>query len=251
LDFRVLGSLEVRDGEGSLPLAGAKQRALLALLLVHANHVLSRDRLIDELWGDEPPDTAVQTVQVYVSRLRKLLPADTLLTRPPGYMLKLEADELDLQRFECMLAKGHETLAHGDAETAARILRRALALWRGPALAEFAHEPFAQAEIVRLEDLRLVAIEERVDADLALGRHTDLVGELQALVGDNPYRERLRGQLMVALYPQVGRPRRSTPTGPRVVRSSTIWASSPAPACNGWRRASSRTTGDSTLCLGG
>src|SRR5690349_22980725 len=99
MDCRVLGPLEVRDGEQSVPLAGAKQRALLALLLVHANHVLSRDRLIDELWGDEPPDTAVQSLQVYVSRLRKLLPSDTLLTRPPGYLLELETGQLDLHSF--------------------------------------------------------------------------------------------------------------------------------------------------------
>ena len=106
MEYRVLGPLEVRDGDRSLPLAGAKQRALLALLLVNANRVLSRDRLIDELWGDEPPETAVQSLQVYISRLRKLLPADTLLTRPPGYLIEVEPDELDLQRFERLLADG-------------------------------------------------------------------------------------------------------------------------------------------------
>src|SRR4051812_37390994 len=200
MEFRVLGPLEVRDGDRSLPLAGAKQRALLALLLVNADHVLSRDRLIDELWGEQPPETAVQSLQVYVSRLRKLLPPDTLLTRPPGYLLQLGADELDLRRFERLLAEGREALAHGEAEPAARLLHEALALWRGPALAEFAFDPFAQAEIGRLEDLRLAAVEERVEADLALGRHADLIGELEALIGENPHRERLRGQLMLALY---------------------------------------------------
>lgn len=200
MEYRVLGALEVLDGERSLSLAGAKQRALLALLLVHANHVLSRDRLIDELWGEKPPDTAVQSLQVYVSRLRKLLPRDSLLTRPPGYLLELEPDELDLRRFERLLAEGREALAARDAERATRVLHDALALWRGPALAEFAFEPFAQAEIGRLEDLRLAAVEERVEADLALGHHADLIGELEALVAENPYRERLRGQLMLALY---------------------------------------------------
>jgi YVTN family beta-propeller protein len=200
MQYRVLGPLEVRDGDRSLPLAGAKQRALLALLLVHANHVLSRDRLVDELWGEEPPETAVQSVQVYVSRLRKLLPPDTLLTRPPGYLLGLEPDELDLRRFERLLAEGRAALAAGNPEEAAAVLQDALALWRGPALAEFAFEPFAQAEIGRLEDLRLAAVEERIDADLALGRHADLIGELEALIAENPFRERLRGQLMLALY---------------------------------------------------
>ena len=171
MEYRVLGPLEVYDGERSLPLAGAKQRELLALLLVHANHVLSRDRLIDELWGEQAPGTAVQSLQVYVSRLRKLLPSDTLLTRPPGYLLELEPDELDLRLFERLLAEGRVALGAGDPEGAAKVLQDALALWRGPALAEFAFEPFAQAEIGRLEDLRLAAVEERIEADLALARH--------------------------------------------------------------------------------
>jgi predicted ATPase/DNA-binding SARP family transcriptional activator len=200
MQYRVLGPLEVRDGEESLPLAGAKQRALLALLLLHANRVLSRDRLIDELWGDEPPATAVTSLQVYISRLRKLLPAGALLTRPPGYLLEVEPDELDLQRFERLVAEGHDALAEGNAERAADVLHRALALWRGPALAEFTFEPFAQAEIRRLEDLRLAAVEERIEADLALGRHAEVIGELEALIAENPHRERLQGELILALY---------------------------------------------------
>jgi predicted ATPase/DNA-binding SARP family transcriptional activator len=200
MEYRVLGPLEVRDGERSLPLAGAKQRALLALLLVNAGRVVSRDRLIDELWGEQPPETAVTSLQGYVSRLRKLLPAETLLTRPPGYLLEIEPDDLDLRRFELLLAEGREALAQHDAEPAAQLLHEALALWRGPALAEFAFEPFAQAEIGRLEDLRLAAVEERIEADLALGRHAELIGELEALIAENPHRERLRGQLMLALY---------------------------------------------------
>src|SRR5215208_1456564 len=122
MDYRVLGPLEVRDGDESLPLAGAKQRALLALLLLHANRVLGRDRLIDELWGEHPPATAVQSLQVYVSRLRKLLPADKLLTRPPGYLLEVEPDELDLRCFEKLLAEGHEALEHDEAQRAASVL---------------------------------------------------------------------------------------------------------------------------------
>src|SRR5947208_14793792 len=119
MEYRVLGPLEVRDGDRSLPLAGAKQRALLALLLVNSNHVVSRDRLIDELWGEQPPETAVQSLQVYVSRLRKLLPPDTLLTRPPGYLLEVGPDELDLQRFERLLAEGREAARlAGDPERA-------------------------------------------------------------------------------------------------------------------------------------
>ena len=185
MEYRVLGPLEVYDGERSMPLAGAKQRGLLALLLVHANHVLSRDRLIDELWGEQPPGTAVPSLQVYVSRLRKLLPPDTLLTRPPGYLLEVEPDELDLRRFERLLAEGRAALAAGNPEDAAAVLQDALALWRGPALAEFAFEPFAQAEIGRLEDLRLAAVEERIEADLSLARHADLIGELEALIAEN------------------------------------------------------------------
>ena len=200
MEYRVLGPLEVLNGQRSLPLAGAKQRSLLALLLLHANHVLSRDRLIDELWGNKPPETAVQSLQVYVSRLRKLLPAETLLTRPPGYLLEVEPAELDLHCFERLLGEGRDALAEGDPARAATALHNGLGLWRGPALADLAFEPFAQAEIGRLDALRLAAVEERIEADLALGRHADLIGELEALVAENPHRERLRGQLMLALY---------------------------------------------------
>ena len=186
--------------QGSLPLAGAKQRALLALLLVHANHVLSRDRLIDELWGERAArDRGAEPAGLRLAAAQAAA-AETLLTRPPGYLLEVEPDELDLQRFERLLGEGREALAEGDPDARRAALHDALALWRGPALAEFAFEPFAQAEIGRLEDLRLAAVEERIEADLALGRHADLIGELEALVAENPYRERLRGQLMLALY---------------------------------------------------
>src|SRR5260370_22709896 len=200
MEYRVLGPLEVGDDGRSSPGAGAKQRTVLAVLPVNANHVVSRDKLIDELWGDHPPETAVQSLQNYVSNLRKLLPPDALLSRPPGYVLQLAPDELDVRCFEHLLANGHEALAQGDPGRAAAVLREALALWRGPALAEFAFEPFAQPEIGRLGDLRLVRVEERIEADLALARHADLIGELEALIAENPHRERLRGQLMLALY---------------------------------------------------
>ena len=195
MNYRLLGPLEVRVTDGPLPLGGVKQRALLALLLLNANRVVPRARLIDELWGEEPPGSAVTTVQVYVSRLRKLLPDGSLATRGSGYTLELEPDDLDLSRFERLTAEARTA----DAERASRLLREALELWRGPALAEFA-EPFARVEAGRLEELRLAAVEDRIDADLALGRHADLIGELEVLVAEHAHRERLRGQLMLALY---------------------------------------------------
>ena len=195
MEYRVLGPLEVLGEDGPLPLGGAKQRALLALLLLNANRVVARERLIDELWPDDPPETAVTTVQVYVSRLRKLLPEGTLLTRAPGYLLRVDPDTVDLGEFEALLAEARGA----EPVRASEFLRDALALWRGRALAEFG-EPFAQVEGSRLEDLRLSALEERIDADLALGREFDLIGELEALIAGQPHRERLRGQLMLALY---------------------------------------------------
>jgi predicted ATPase/DNA-binding SARP family transcriptional activator len=200
MDYRVLGSLEVRDGDGLLELGAAKQRALLAVLLLNVNQTVSRDRLIDELWGDNAPETAVQSIHVYVSRLRKVLPPQTLLTRPPGYALKIERDELDLHRFEQMVVDGRISLAAGDPDRGSRVLRDALALWRGPAFAEFAEEPFARTEIARIDELRLAALEDRIEADLALGRQATVIGELEALVTENPHREHLREQLMLALY---------------------------------------------------
>ena len=149
MEFRRTGPLEVRAGDGPLPLGGEKQRALLALLLLNANRVVSRERLIDELWGEEPPDTVVSMVQVYVSRLRKVLPGGVLSTRPPGYVLAVDPSELDLARFEELVsaARGADPLR------ASRLLREALALWRGPPLPEFEQEPFARGESRRLEDL--------------------------------------------------------------------------------------------------
>jgi len=198
VELRILGPLEVIEEGHSLALAAGKQRALFAILLLHANEVVSRDRLIDELWGERTPASAAKSVQIYVSQLRKALgAADTrLLTRPNGYELLVEDRELDLDRFQDLVDEAREA-PPGDAATK---FRAALDLWRGPPLADFRYEPFAQGEIARLEELRLVVVEERIEADLALGRHSDLVGELDALVTAHPFRERLRGLLMLALY---------------------------------------------------
>jgi YVTN family beta-propeller protein len=201
MDYRILGPLEVAGREGDVVLGGGRRRALLVLLLLHANEVVSSDRLIDELWGDTPPATAVKTVQVYVSQLRKALGDDgPLRTHGHGYVLRVEPGELDAEHFERALADGRRELERDAPERAAECLREGLALWRGPPLADFDYEPFAQAEIARLEELRLEALEERVEADLELGHHAAIVGELDALVADHPLRERLRGQLMLALY---------------------------------------------------
>ncbi len=183
-----------------MPLGGARQRAVLAILLVHRGEVVPVDRIVDELWGERAPETATKTVQVYVSRLRKALGEGALVTRGGGYALELGADELDVDRFERLAAEGRAAQERGDPGAAAESLRAALALWRGPPLADFTYESFAQNEIARLEEERLAALEDRVDADLALGRHAALVGELEGLAGQYPARERLRAQLMLALY---------------------------------------------------
>lgn len=200
MDFRILGPLEVREGDAQLPLGGAKQRGLLALLLIRANEVVSRDRLIDELWGEEPPKAAPNVLQTYVSHLRKVIGAETLVTRPPGYAIEINPNQLDLHNFERLVEDAGTALGVNDAESAAASCREALAMWRGPALADFTYEPFAEPVIARLEELRLVALERRIDAELELGRHEELVGELEGLVAEHPLRERLRAQLMLALY---------------------------------------------------
>ena len=201
MDFRVLGMLEVRDDEGAeLALAPGRQQALLVVLLLNANEVVSTDRLVDGLWGERAPATAVKAVQNHVSQLRKTLGDRRLLTRGRGYMLDVAPGELDLERFEQLADSGARALDQGDAASAAAMLRDALALWRGPALAEFAYESFAQGPAARLEELRLGALERRIEADLELGRHAKLVGELEGLVAAHPLRERLRAQLMLALY---------------------------------------------------
>jgi DNA-binding SARP family transcriptional activator len=206
LDFRLLGSLEVVDGARAVEVGGGKRRSLLALLLLHGNEVVPADRLIDELWGERPPLTATKGLQVHVSQLRKDLHrgadrnGDVLVTQANGYLLRLGSEDLDVQRFERSVSAGEHALAAGEPDRAARLLREGLALWRGPPLADFTYEPFAQQEIARLDELRLVALEQRMDADLALGRHGQIAGELEALVREHPLRERFRAQLMLALY---------------------------------------------------
>jgi DNA-binding SARP family transcriptional activator len=192
--------LEVVDESRRLPLGGAKQRALLAILILHRREVVSSDRLIDELWGEQAPATAAKALQGYISGLRKALGADSVTTRDGGYMLVAEPSQVDLDRFERLAEQGHEELTAGDQAQAAKTLREALALWRGPPLADFAYEPFAQAEVGRLEEERLAAIEDRIDADLGLGRHSKLIAELEGLAREHPLRERLHAQLMLALY---------------------------------------------------
>jgi DNA-binding SARP family transcriptional activator len=200
VEFRVLGTLEVLAQDGPVPLAGARQRALLALLLLHANDVVSTDTLIDALWDGEPPPTAAKVLQNAVSQLRKSLGRDRLETHGSSYRLAVEEDELDAAVFERAVQRGRQELAAGDASAAAVTLAAADALWRGPALADFVYDDFAAADATRLEELRLVAREARIDADLALGRADELVPELRLLADRYPLREGLRAQLMLALY---------------------------------------------------
>ena len=205
LDFRILGPLAVRVDGADVPIGGPKQRALLALLLLSANRVVARERLIDELFADQSVNSADHALRNHVSRLRKVLaPAardePRLVARAPGYLLRVEPGELDLERFEGRVADGREALAAGDAAAAAAALRAAEALWLGRPLADLELEPFARIEVERLEELRLAAVEERIEAELALGRQRALVPELESLTVEHPYRERFRAQLMLAMY---------------------------------------------------
>ena len=196
LEFRILGPLEVWDGEKALQLGGQRQRAVLAVLAMHVGEVVPSERLITYLWGESPPPTAATSLQNAVSQLRKALGADVVETRTPGYALNAERDAVDARRFERLLSEARSA----DADHRIRLVRDALELWRGPALGEFAYESFAQTEAARLEELRLTAIEERIEAELELGSAAELVGELEAIVREHPLRERPRGQLMLALY---------------------------------------------------
>jgi YVTN family beta-propeller protein len=200
MEFHILGPLDVRDGERAVELGGGRQRALLALLLLHPNETLSSERLVENLWGERAPATATKVIQNHVSNLRRMLGDGRLVTRGSGYALLIESGELDVERFEGLVVEGRAALHSGDPDRAAAVLRDALNLWRGPPLSDFVYESFAQTEMTRLTERRLVALEERIEADLALGRHADLVAELEALVAEHPLRERLRGQLMLALY---------------------------------------------------
>jgi DNA-binding SARP family transcriptional activator len=195
-EFRILGPLEVDGPGGPVALGGQRQRALLAALALQAGRVVPTERLVDQLWGEEPPRTATTSLQNAISRLRRALGEELIETRAPGYVLRADPEWIDATRFERLLRAARGAVARERRE----LLEQALALWRGPALADFAFEQFAQAEIRRLEELRLVAVEERIDADLELGRHGDVTGELEALAAAHPLRESLRRQLMLALY---------------------------------------------------
>jgi flavin reductase (DIM6/NTAB) family NADH-FMN oxidoreductase RutF/DNA-binding SARP family transcriptional activator len=199
MEYRLLGALEARNEDRPVALGGAKRRALLALLLLDAGRTVSCARLIDELWGEDAPTSARKLIQIKVSHLRKVLPPGVLRTDASGYRLQIDPDTLDLGRFQRLASEGRAALAAGDHAGAAERLAEALALWRGPALAEFG-EPFAAREGARLEALRLAALEDRIEADLELGRHAAVAAELDALVRDHPERERMRAQHMLALY---------------------------------------------------
>lgn len=208
MKFRVLGSFEVVAGDRLLALGGFKQRAVLAILVLSPGRAVCADRLVEELWGGDPPRSAIGSLQAYVSNLRRVLepdrparePARILRSDSAGYTLDVELDDIDAQRFERLAAEGHALVRSAQPEAAARTLREALNLWRGPALAEFRDEPFARLEAARLEELRANALDARVDADLALGGHDAVIPELQRLIADDPLRERLWARLILALY---------------------------------------------------
>src|SRR5215212_3835382 len=182
MEYRILGPVEVRDDERVIRLGGGKQRAVLAVLLLNANRVVASEQMIELLWGEQPPATAVTALHGHISSLRKALGPDAIATRPPGYVLETGIGELDLERFERLRAEGRAALECGDPGTAAERLRAALGLWRGEALRDVGFEPFIQTEAARLEDLRLEAVQDRIDADLTTGRGSELVPELERLV---------------------------------------------------------------------
>jgi len=204
MEFRILGPLEATSEGRSVVLPGSRERTVLALLLVSAGRVAPSERLIEELWGERPPDRAADALRVFVSRLRKALRTagadEVIVFRPPGYLLEVVEDSVDAARFEALVSRGRDEARHGRHEVAAASLSQALALWRGPALSGVASAPTLLAEAARLEEARLTALEERVEAYLACGRHGLLVAELGHLTGAHPLRERLWGQRIVALY---------------------------------------------------
>jgi DNA-binding SARP family transcriptional activator/DNA-binding beta-propeller fold protein YncE len=200
VEFRILGPLEVADGRGLISFDAPKQRTLLSVLLLHPNEVVPSERLIDELWGERPPATATKVVQSYVSQLRRALGPDVIVTRSPGYELRVEEDALDVERFRQLTSEGRGLAAKGEQARADALFREALALWRGPPLADVVFESFARNQVERLEEERLGALVNRIDCEVALGRHDRLVPELEQLIRQYPLRERLRAQLMLALY---------------------------------------------------
>jgi DNA-binding SARP family transcriptional activator len=200
MEFRILGPLEVADRHSAISFDAPKQRTLLAVLLLHANEIVSSERLVDELWGERPPATAPKVVQNYVSQLRRALGPDVILTRSPGYMLQIDEEALDAVRFRHLTTEARALAANDEPARAGALYREALALWRGPPLADVVFESFARNEVEALEEERLRALLDRIDCDLALRRQDGVVAELEMLVGQYPFRERLRGQLMLALY---------------------------------------------------
>ena len=202
LTFGVLGTVEARRDDVPLLIGGAKQRILLAVLALDRAHLVSADRLVDSIWGENVPATALNTLQVYASNLRRALGADAAVLRyqRPGYLLDVDPQAVDLGRFEALISQARADRRTGDLAQASRAYTSALAQWRGPALADLAEEPFAAGTIVRLESERLTAREEQAEVELALGRHSDLIGPLQRLVVEHPLRERTYGLLMLALY---------------------------------------------------
>jgi predicted ATPase/DNA-binding SARP family transcriptional activator len=197
---RILGPFHLDDGGRQITIGGVRQRAVLADLLLHANEVVPSEQILVDLWGEDSPPSAANALQAAISRLRRMLPPGRLITTGPGYMLRVFPAELDIAQFEQLIFEGRDALATGAAAEAVQLLDQAMMLWRGPPLADFRYEPFAQAEIARLEELQLACLEERNEAHLALGSAGALTAELGRMVSDHPLRERLRGQFMVALY---------------------------------------------------
>jgi DNA-binding SARP family transcriptional activator len=198
---RILGPFHLLDDGGHrITLGGVRQRAVLADLLLHANEVVPSEQILVDLWGEDAPPSAANALQAAISRLRRVLPSGRLITSAPGYMLRIFPAELDVAQFEQLIFEGRDALAVGSAAEAVQLLDQAMTLWRGPPLIDFRYEPFAQAEIARLEELQLACLEERNEAHLALGSTGALAAELRRIVTDHPLRERLRGQLMIALY---------------------------------------------------
>src|ERR671936_745986 len=203
MEFRILGPLEVLEDGRPVALGRLKERLVLAILLLHANEFVSRERLIDELWGPAPPATARKAVNVYISKLRQTLARDghdPIATADGGYRLVVDRDLLDADRMRGIVADARERMADGESEAASLLLREALGFWRGPTLAGLALESFGRDEVAQLDELRLTLLMDRIDCDLARGRHEHVLGELQVLVREHPLRERLRAQQMLALY---------------------------------------------------
>src|SRR5215467_9797153 len=203
VEFRILGPLEVVEDGNPVALGTLKERLVLGVLLLHANEFVSRERLIDDLWGEAPPPTARKAVNVYLSKIRKALSvdgADPITTAAGGYRLNVAPESLDTSRMQVLLGEAQELVAKGEIEPAAERFQEALSLWRGPTLAGLQLESRGRDEVAQLDELRLAVLMDRIDCDLALGRHEHVLGELQVLVGEHPLRERLRAQQMLALY---------------------------------------------------